>query len=361
MRLERAETVLVEGQRRQVFPAATAEVGTTSGALWSTAIGHLSYTADSRPVVPETVFDLASLTKVLSTATLAARLVDRGAVTLDERVTDRLPAWLGADRADVTIQDLLEHCSGLPSHRRYFETLAGRAAYEAAICAEALAYPPRTQAIYSDPGFVLLGFVLEDAGGQSLDRQFDAWRDAGVGGAEIGFRPPLAWRERAAPTEDDPWRGRVLIGEVHDENAVALDGVAGHAGLFGTAAAVGACARWWLRALRGEAPDETVADDKDVRSLSPETARRFARRSIVPGSSRALGWDTMLPTSSCGTRLSPESIGHTGYTGTSLWLDPSRDLYVVLLTNRVHPTRHREGIQDVRRTFHDAVILDLAV
>lgn len=351
MTFERAEAVLIEGQRARVFPAATAEVGTSDGALWSTAVGRLMYDDTSAIATVDTVFDLASLTKVLSTATIAALLVDRGTVALDDRVKDRIPSWRATDRGDVTIQDLLEHCSGLPSHRRYFKTLAGRAAYEAAICAETLAYPPRTQAIYSDPGFMLLGFLLEDAGAQPLDRQFDVWRDACVPNAEIGCHPPMAWRPRTAPTENDPWRARVLIGEVHDENASALGDVAGHAGLFGTAAAVGACARWWLRALRG---DET-------QPMSPDTARRFARRSTVPGSSRALGWDTMLPTSSCGTRLSPESIGHTGFTGTSLWLDPARDLYVTLLTNRVHPTRRNDGIQETRRAFHDAVVLDLAV
>lgn len=351
MILERAEVVLLEGHRARVFPAATAEVGSSDGPLWSTATGRLTYSEGSAPATAGTVFDLASLTKVLSTATIAAGLVDRGALRLNDRVRDRLPAWRDADRADVTVQDLLEHCSGLPSHRRYFETLAGRAAYEAAICAEALAYPPRTQAIYSDPGFMLLGFLLEDAGGPPLDRQFDAWRDTVVAGVEIAYRPPASWHGRIAPTEDDPWRGRVLVGEVHDENTSALGGVAGQAGLFGTAAAVGACARWWLHTLRGHTTPW----------LSSETARRFAHRSSVPGSSRALGWDTMLPTSSCGTRLSPESIGHAGFTGTSLWIDPVRDLYFVLLTNRVHPARQGEGIQGVRRAFHDAVVLDLAV
>ena len=126
---------------------------------------------------------------------------------------------------------------------------------------------------------------------------------------------------------------------MHDENTEALGGVAAHAGLFGTAAAVGACARWWMR--------------------SPALSQ-FARKSTVPGSSRALAWDTMLPTSSCGTKLSPGAIGHTGFTGTSLWIDAAKDLYVVILSNRVHPTRHREGIQDVRRALHDAIVTDLA-
>ena len=186
---------------------------------------------------------------------------------------------------------------------------------------------------------MLLGFAIEHAAEQSLDRQFDEWRSRELGPAvEIGFRPPAAWTERMAPTEDTA-DGDERRGEVHDENGVALDGVAGHAGLFGTAAAVGACARWWLAS--------------PARPL-------FARTSETPGSSRALGWDTMLPTSSCGTRLSPGAIGHTGFTGTSLWIDPAQDLYVVLLSNRVHPTRTGEGIQEARRALHDAVVHDLA-
>src|SRR5262249_48866614 len=166
---------------------------------------------------------------------------------------------------------------------------------------------------------------------------------------EIQFHPPAHWRTRVAPTEDDPWRGRVLVGEVHDENASALGGAAGHAGLFGTVAAVGSCARHVLQVLGGR-----------TGAFARLTLETFVtRRSDVPGSSRALGWDTMLPTSSCGTRLSSRAFGHTGFTGTSLWLDPEQNVYVAFLTNRVHPTRTNEAIRRVRPALHDAVIADL--
>jgi len=207
------------------------------------------------------------------------------------------------------------------------------------ICEEPLEYPPRTQSIYSDPGFMLLGFALEHAAHAPLDRQFDGWRAREVGAdVEIGFNPAPTWRPRIAPTENTAL-GEERRGEVHDENTRALGGVAAHAGLFGTAAAVGAIARWWMR--------------------SPSLAL-FATKSSVPGSSRALGWDTMLPTSSCGTRMSSSAIGHTGFTGTSLWIDSANDLYVVILTNRVHPSRDGEGMQDVRRAVHDAILTALA-
>jgi CubicO group peptidase (beta-lactamase class C family) len=158
------------------------------------------------------------------------------------------------------------------------------------------------------------------------------------------FNPPRTLRDRTAPTEVDLWRGRLLQGEVHDENTWALGGAAGHAGLFGTAAGVGAFARGVLADLiAGTGGPERPA------------LQRFVQKSTVPGSSRALGWDTMLPTSSCGTRMSPRAIGHTGFTGTSLWIDPERDRYVVFLTNRVHPSRDNNQVQAVRRALHDAV------
>lgn len=343
--------VLDDAIGARAFPCVVAEVGRTAGPLWSHAAGRLTFGPDARPADAGTIFDLASLTKVISTATIGLLQASRGTITLDERLAMRIPQWTAADRQDVTIRDLFEHSSGLPAHRRYFEQLAGRAAYQAAIAQEPLAYPPRTQSIYSDPGFMLLGFVLEDARGERLDRQFDVWRDA-VGILEpLQFNPPASWRDRIAPTEEDPWRGRLIVGEVHDENAAALGGVAAHAGLFGTAAGVGAAGRWWLSLLRGHTDRPT--------GVLPSAAVRFAERSSVPGSSRAVGWDTMLSTSSCGACMSDRAIGHTGFTGTTLWIDPERDLYFVLLTNRVHPTRTNDRIQPVRRAFHDAAMADV--
>jgi CubicO group peptidase (beta-lactamase class C family) len=198
--------------------------------------------------------------------------------------------------------------------------------------------------VYSDLGFILLGFALERRAGEPLDTQFrDLAAEARLG--DVCYVPPAAWQSRTAATEFDPWRGRLLVGEVHDENAWALDGVAGHSGLFGTADAVGRFARTVLQSLRRDTPFST-----------PSIARLFATRGDVPSSSRALGWDTMLPTSSCGQLMSPTAIGHTGFTGTSLWVDGERDVYVVLLTNRVHPTRDNAGIQQLRPALHDAIV-----
>jgi CubicO group peptidase (beta-lactamase class C family) len=190
---------------------------------------------------------------------------------------------------------------------------------------------------------MLLGFILEGAG--TLETRFNALR-AQMGVVEdLQFHPPAMWRARIAPTELDEWRGRLIVGEVHDENASALGGAAAHAGLFGTAAAVGQYARHVLQILDGR-----------VGAFQRGTVETFiTRRSDIPGSSRALGWDTMLTSSSCGTLISPRAFGHTGFTGTSLWIDPDRGAYVVLLTNRVHPTRANDAIKQVRPAFHDAV------
>lgn len=353
-----AAALLAAGVADGAFPGAAVEVGRSTAPLWRQAFGRLTYDRDAPETSDDTIFDLASLTKVIATTTLAMRAIDHGVLALDDTVASRLPEWRGADRESVTIRDLLEHSSGLPAYLPFFRDHTGRVEFEPAICGLPLEYAPRTRSIYSDLGFILLGFILEDvrntraARGMvdpsaSLSAQFRRLATY-LSGDPITFNPPRTERHRIAPTETEEWRGRTLAGEVHDENAWALGGAAGHSGLFGTAPAVGAFARAMLQTLAGE-----------TLLANPETVRAFIRRGTVPGSSRALGWDTMLPTSSCGTLMSPTAIGHTGFTGTSLWIDWERDLYVVLLTNRVHPTRENNKLKDIRPAFHDAVVSDI--
>src|SRR5947208_2307492 len=278
------------------FPAASVEVGRADGVAWRAAFGRLTYAEDAPRATEETIFDLASLTKVIATTTLAMQAVDAGRLSLTDRVADRLAAWRGLDREAVTIADLLEHASGLTAYLPFFRDHHGRVEFERAICSLPLEYVPRARSIYSDLGFILLGFILEDINRAPLAQQFDY--------EGLRFNPPREWGERTAPTELDLWRGRLLQGEVHDENTWALGGAAGHAGLFGTAASTGTFARLVLRGLRGG------------RSIARrETLARFTMKSTVPESSRALGWDTMLTSSSCGTRLSPAAIGPPGFTG----------------------------------------------
>jgi CubicO group peptidase (beta-lactamase class C family) len=339
-----ARNLIRSGVASRAFPAAVVQVGSSSDVLWHEAFGALTYDPDAPITELATLFDLASLTKVISTATLAMRHVSAGSLNLDDRIGRWLPDWRGTDREDVTVRDLLAHSSGLTAYLPFYRDHSGRHDFERAICTLPLEYPPRTRSIYSDLGFMLLAFIFEDVTGIRVGEQF-APIAAALEPDPVRFNPPRPWRARAAPTEMDPWRGRMLQGEVHDENAHALGGAAGHAGLFGTAAGVGRFARIVLRTLGGES---TI--------VSSDLMQLFAARTNVPGSSRALGWDTMLPTSSCGRLMSPRAIGHTGFTGTSLWIDPERDLYVALLTNRVHPSRDNEQILALRPAIHDAIL-----
>jgi CubicO group peptidase (beta-lactamase class C family) len=247
--------------------------------LWSGAFGRFTYAEDAPPVGADTVYDLASLTKVMAATSRAMQAVEAGALSLDARVADHLPAWRGSDRESVTIADLLEHASGLTAYLPFFRDHQGRAEFERAICTMPLEYEPRTQSIYSDLGFILLGFILEDVGFDLTGHSWGLGSSSLQAGDSPTFNPPRTWKDRTAPTELDLWRGRLLQGEVHDENARALGGVAGHAGMFGTAASVGAFAREVLKGLRGIATFGR-----------PETFTRFAQKPTVSGSSRALGW-----------------------------------------------------------------------
>jgi CubicO group peptidase (beta-lactamase class C family) len=344
-----AAEVVQRGIDERAFPAAVVEVGTRDGVMWSQAFGRLDYEPESPSAQTSTIFDLASLTKVIATTSLAMRLVERGAFALDDLVRNWIPEWRGTDREHVRLRSLLTHSSGLTAWLPFFRDHSGRQEFQHAICSLPLEYEPDTQSIYSDLGFMLLGFIIEDAGGRPFAQQVDALL-AGMTDGPLLFNPEQPLRSRIAPTEHDAWRGRLLVGEVHDENCWALGGASGHAGLFGTAQAVGDFARAMLGELNGT----------DSRLGGRKIVRTFVRRAGIPGS-RALGWDTMVPTSSCGTKMSPSAFGHTGFTGTTLWIDPDREIYVVFLTNRVHPTRENTAIFQVRPALHDAVIEALQV
>jgi len=352
-----AAAVLTDAIASRVFPAASVEVGSSGGVMWQASFGRLAFDEDAAGASPQTVFDLASLTKVIATTTFVMEQLEAGRLRLDERVAASFPEWRGVDREEATVRDLLEHASGLPA-RLVDAPPDGRRAFEHEICSLGLEYRRRSRAIYSDLGFILLGFLVGDRAQTSLDAHMRLVRGRLAAVEPVIAREPLTFDlatpdrppTSVAPTlpmPDDRRHGRMLGGEVHDNYASALGGAAGHAGLFGNAPAVGAFARVVLRAARG---DRTVPAP-----LSPELVAIATTKSTVPSSSRALGWDTMLPTSSCGTRMSPRAFGHVGFTGTSLWLDPVRDRYFVLLTNRACGGGTIEQMRDVRRAFHDAL------
>lgn len=316
----------------------------------------------------DTCYDLASLTKVLATTTALVLLVQRGLLKLDDRVQQILEELRDLPIGTATVRHLLTHSSGLPGWRPYYERMAAREAAQPGfvgsaaartalleyIAAEELVYERGTRSLYSDLGFMLLGQTVERLSGESLDEFCRGQIFTPLGASPLAYLPrgrtPAAAgfpdvRNAIAPTEEDSWRGRTLRGEVHDENAYALGGVAGHAGLFGTARAVLAVAQAWMDGRR-----------KKSGLLAPDVVNLFtSNRQGVPNSSWALGWDTPSVRSSSGTRFSPESFGHLGYTGTSLWIDPVKELEVVLLSNRVHPTRRNEQIRLFRPLIHDLI------
>ncbi len=369
--LARVDDILARAIAGSVTPGAALAVGRHGRLVRLRGYGRTDWNPAAPPVTPATLYDLASLTKVVGTTTAVMRLVERGAIELDAPVARHLPEWGEGWKADVTVRDLLLHRSGLPPFRPFWRELSGPAAYREAIAALEPEYEPGTGTVYSDLGFITLAFVAEAAGGAPLEAQLESGLFARLGMLRTGFNPPAALRDEVAPTEvDTTFRHTHVHGVVHDENAYALGGVAGHAGLFSSARDLASFAGWILAAARVEASGPGAAGARvdpppsaeggasgAVDALpSPATVAAFTRRHD-PSSSRALGWDTPSGRSSAGRYLTTAAFGHTGFTGTSLWVDPELDLFVVLLTNRVNPTRDNPGHIPLRRAVHDAVAL----
>jgi len=349
-RFAEADGIVAEAAATRRFPGAVLAVGDANLVLHLRAFGSLSYEPGSPRVDASTHYELASLTKVMATTTLAMVLEAEGRLDLLAPVSSLVPELRVGEKERVTVTDLLTHASGLPAWAPLFREAVGREAVVAAAAAVPLEASPAARSLYSDLGFIVLGAALEAAAGERLDALAEARVLGPLGMDETGFNPGPEWLPRTAPTERDAWRGRVLRGEVHDENAFAMGGVAGHSGLFGPVTDVVRFARMMLG--NGEL--------EGTRLVSAAAVERYTRRCVVPGSSRALGWNTPSAGSSAGTLLSPRSFGHTGFTGTSLWMDPDRGVFIALLANRVHPSREGPGIQDVRAAVADAVVRGLA-
>lgn len=353
--LQVVDTVVRSFIDRKAFPGAVVAVGRQGKLVHLQSFGKLSYAADAAPVTAETLYDLASLTKVIATTTMAMILVDEGRLDLDKAVQDFLPDFRSTSRGEgkeqVTVRHLLTHSAGIDWWAPLYEELEGQDAYVERIQAMPLVYEPGTKSLYSDLGIILLSEILERVAGEELEAFVRRRIFEPLSMEDTMYRPAAELRQRIAPTERDPWRGRVVHGEVHDENAFALGGVAPHAGLFGTA---GDLARFAQMIMNGGVLEHH-------RIVSREAVERFTRPAGVPESTRALGWDTKSPEgSSAGDLFSPNSFGHTGFTGTSLWIDPERELFVILLTNRVHPTRENQLIREARPAVADAVVRGLA-
>jgi len=354
-RLKPAFDVLDHAIADHAFPGGVLAVG-HRGELTVHAFGRQTYDANAPEVTPDTIYDAASLSKPVVTTTLIAMLAAAGQVQLDAPVERYLPEWTsGPDpkwRRRATLRHLLTHTSGLPPHKKYFETAKTKREVLSRLFAEPLTFEPGTQTAYSDLGFLLLGEIAERMTGKSLGTVAHERIFAPLGMKDSTYNPTKEWRGRIAPTENDSaFRNRLVHGEVHDENAWAMGGVAGHAGLFSTATDLAAFCQMMLNG--GIYAHQRV--------LRRETVEQFTARQTIAGGSYALGWAVPTEGSASGRYFSPRSYGHTGFTGTSIWIDPEKELFVVLLTNRVYPTRENEKIQHVRPALHDAVVQSLGL
>ncbi|MGQ0766432.1 MAG: serine hydrolase domain-containing protein [Gemmatimonadota bacterium] len=347
-RLATIDRVVRRGITAGGYPGAAVVVGRRGAAVLQRGYGRLGWSTSSAAVKPdETLYDLASLTKVVGTATAAMILYDEGRLDLEAPVRQYLPAFSGGDKDFVTVRQVLTHHSGLPAGKQLWRTTFSPAQARDVVLGSELVCAPGSCFIYSDLGADVMGWIVEAISGQRLDAFLDDRVFRPLGMAETRFNPPPTLAARVAPTEVSPPRGYPLRGEVHDENAFALGGIAGHAGLFSTASDLAVFAQMMLN--NGEYDGVRIASDTAV--------ARFTARAA---GTRALGWDTADGDGGAGDYLGPRAYGHTGFTGTSLWIDPDRNMFVVLLTNRVHAARARRPatvIADVRADLADAAAL----
>jgi serine-type D-Ala-D-Ala carboxypeptidase len=347
-----AFAVIRGGIEHRAFPGAALVVAHRGSLIASQGFGRFRYDEAAPAVQADTVFDLASLTKVIATTAVAMLLYERRRLQLDAPLATFLPEFVSLAprhqqpaRESVTLRMLLAHSSGLPTYEKLFEFTQSREELLRAALTTRLAATPGARAEYSDIGFILLGEVLARRADLALDLFAQQEIFTPLGMTRTRFNPSPEWKSEIPPTEDDwTFRKRIIQGEVNDENAFVMGGAAGHAGVFSTATDV---ARFAECMLRVGAP-----------LFQPATVKLFTHREEIPaGTSRALGWDTpSLLDSSSGRHFSQASFGHLGFTGTSLWIDPGRQLSVTLLTNRTWPNRASQAIRQVRPLVHDTIV-----
>jgi beta-N-acetylhexosaminidase len=340
------DSLILEKIRDKAFPGAQLLVRLPDGSLYRANYGRHTYDTDAPKVTDSTMYDIASLTKVVATTSAVMRLVEDGQIHLDSTAASYLPEFGANGKGDVTIRQLLQHRGGLEAFRQFHPAMSSETEVLAAIYALPLQAPPGSRMVYSDLGMIVLAKIVERVTGLRLGEFLRSILLEPLGMHNTMFLPPASLRQRIAPTElDASWRKRLLHGEVHDETAHLLDGVAGHAGLFSNADDLGRFAEMLLH----------LGGGSDTQIFKPSTVLQFTRRER-PRDSRALGWDIRSVTaSSAGHYFSLRSFGHTGFTGTSIWIDPEADIFVIFLTNRVHPTRANQALPRFRSALHDAV------
>ena len=346
--------VLQDAIDARAFPGCAFGVLANGQTVLTDALGAFTFDADAPSVAPHTVFDIASLTKVVSTTAIAMILFQRGVLDLNTPLGELLPGFVigrpDSNRARrVTLRNLLAHNSGLPGYVELFRTASNPAELFRACLELPIEAEPGDRAEYSDPGFILLGKALEVITRESLADTALKQIFQPLGMSMTRFRPPASERRLIPPTEiDNTFRHRTIQGEVQDENAFVLDGVAGHAGLFSN---IPDLLRFASEIIAGLSADRQPGPSL----FTAETIRYFAERQSPLGNSQALGWDTPSVESSAGCHFSKHSIGHLGYSGCSLWIDLDASIAAVLLTNRTWPDRKNQSIKKIRPAFHDAV------
>lgn len=367
------EDAFKEAVAQGVFPGAVVLVGKGDEVVFERAFGYRSLVPEKSPMQLETIFDLASLTKPLATTIAMMLLVREKKIRLEDRVTRFFANFGVFGKTHVTFRHLLAHCSGLPAWKPYYQDIVkgekeGKINFVVSRAAKSYVFeqihrertvsPPGTQSLYSDPGFMLLGEVIEEITGWTLDRycQDKVFKPMGLRATSFVDLTLLRTRrlqpvqEMIAPTELCPWRKKILCGEVQDDNAYAMGGVAGHAGLFSSARDIHLLLTRLKRCYRGEDP-----------FLPAPLVKEFLTRDgTVKGSTCALGWDTpSAENSSAGSYFSPTSVGHLGFTGTSIWWDLEKDCHIILLSNRIHPSRNSDKIKAFRPYVHDLIMKTL--
>ncbi|NWG12813.1 MAG: serine hydrolase [Acidobacteria bacterium] len=341
------ERLLASFVESKAFTGAVLMVGYRGAVVLDAAVGTLDYAQNSARASGDTIYDLASVTKAVATTPAAMMLAESGRLILQAPVQDYLPEFQGPDKEKVLVRHFLTHSSGLPSHAKIY--LEARSYHDilARVCATRLEYPPGSRAQYSDFGMILLGEIIQRAAGRPLDQFVKEGLLAPLGMNSTGYRPRRSLLPRIAPTENDPWRRWVVRGEVHDENAFVMGGVAGHAGLFSTAYDLAVFAQMMLNG--------GIYDHH--RYFSRSTVTHFTSGEI---GNRALGWGKPSDADWTAKTFSPEAYGHTGFTGTSIWIDPASQMFMILLTNRVHSSRTPDRMPEVRQAVSEAVVRALS-
>lgn len=341
------DEIIQSAIKDSAFPGSVVLVSKDKNVIYEKAFGHLTYDDTSAAVTKNTIYDIASLTKVIATTTAVMICYDKTLFSLDDPVTKYLPEFSQNGKEKVTIKNLLLHNSGLPAFKRFYNNYSSADEVINVIYKTPLSYEPGSKTVYSDLGFITLAKIVEQVTGNSFDVFCNEEIFNLLQMNSTFFNPPDSLQYKIAPTEyDNYWRNKLVWGKVHDETSSLLNGVAGHAGLFSTAKDINNLLQLLLN-------DGTFNGHQMIK---PETVKLFTTR-YSDKSTRALGWDTKSGEgSSVGVLFDITSFGHTGFTGTSVWVDPTRELFVLFLTNRVYPSRENKRLYKVRPLFHDAVI-----